>query len=319
MDLEVSTWTRRERLERIASAERDRRAGRKGLAVATLGDGQEWSARVVLALIHLPEEEGSDARSILEATLDDWAAESGLEALSAVNPAEAVVVADTSDVSPPAEAAAMLELMEAAGNTSPFSDISDISDAADVLAEPIAFDELERAFAEAEAQTDEMHDVNTVAARVLMDEPLGLAELSGDAFEAIDGDLGVADAGVVALEDESIYPVAEWETDAASVPLSHESQALHRSHSASSAPAAPSEGISATDVAWMAAATVWPTSYDVDPTEPDDIASAADYAEDLSDQVIERGRPSLAIVIGTLERWLTNLETTKTGRAQRDL
>jgi len=266
VDLEVSRWTRRERLERIASAERDRRAGRRDLAVATLGDGPEWSARVVLALIHLPEEEGSDARTILEATLDDWDAESGLEALSGVEVTEAVVVAETPDVSPPAEAVAFLEPMEAAGNT------SDIPDVADVLAEPIQFDELERAFAEAEAQTDEMHDVNTVAARVLMDEPIGLAELSGDAFEEI---------------------------------------------ATASTPLATLEGISATDDA-LTAATVWPTSYDVDPTESDDIASVADYAEDLADEVIKQGRPSGAIVIGTLERWLTNIGTTKTGRAQRD-
>ena len=268
MDLEVSTWTRRERLERIASAERDRRAGRKDLAVATLGDGPEWLARVVFALIHLPEEEGSDARSILEAILDDWAAESGLEALSGVDVTEAVVVAETLDVSPPAVEVAFLEPMEAAGNT------SDIPAVADVLAEPIEFDELERAFAEAEAQTDEMHDVNTVAARVQMDEPIGLAELSGDALEGI---------------------------------------------AAASTPLAPLEGISATDDAWTTAASVCATSYDVAPAESDDIASVADYVEDPADEVIKQGPPLGAIVIGTLERWLTNLETTKTGRAQRDL
>lgn len=266
MDLEVSRWTRRERLERIASAERDRRAGRKDLAVATLGDGPEWSARVVLALIHLPQEEGADARSILEATLDDWAAESGLDALSGVDVMEAAVVAETPAVLPPAEEVAFLEPTEAEVNT------SDVSAVADVLAEPIEFDELERAFAEAEAQTDEMHDVNTVAARVLMDEPIGFAELSGDAFEDI---------------------------------------------AAASAPSAMLEGISATDDA-LTATTVRPTSYDVDPTEPHEIASVADYAEDPADEVIKKGRPSGTIVIGTLERWLTNLETTKTGRAQGD-
>lgn len=49
---------------------------------------------------------------------------------------------------------------------------------------PIDNDELDRAFAEAEAQTDEMHSANHVAARVLMDEPMGLSELGGDVLES---------------------------------------------------------------------------------------------------------------------------------------
>ncbi len=41
------------------------------------------------------------------------------------------------------------------------------------LDRPIEAGELERAFAEAEAQVDEMHDVNRLAERVLFDEPHG--------------------------------------------------------------------------------------------------------------------------------------------------
>lgn len=54
-----------------------------------------------------------------------------------------------------------------------------------VLDRPIDNAELDRAFAEAEAQTDEMHSADHVAARVLMDEPIGLAELDGDMLSPI--------------------------------------------------------------------------------------------------------------------------------------
>ncbi len=144
--LGVSALTRRKRLARIASAERDRRAGRIELALAVLGGGTEWPARIVLSLAKLAEDEGAETRSILERGLDEWAAEIGLDPL------------DTP-----------------LGQAMPEPGI-DVGE----LDSPIDHDELERAFAEAETQVDEMHDVNSVAARVLQEEPVGLAELSGD-------------------------------------------------------------------------------------------------------------------------------------------
>jgi hypothetical protein len=153
VDPEISSWTRRERLERIAAAERDRRAGRTALARASLGEAVEWPARIVMALLRLPAEEGIQAREILESALDDWAIQSGLAVL---------------DPWPPREAAS--------------------------FAAPIESEELDRAFAQAEVQADEMLDVNRVAEHVLMSVPLDLAEveLSGaDAMGAGDRDGGV--------------------------------------------------------------------------------------------------------------------------------
>lgn len=175
MELEVSTWTRRERLERIASAERDRRRGRPELALASLGASTEWPARVVLALARLPEMEGAETRAILEATLDRWAEESGLEAL------------DVPVVDPYVEADRR--------NTS--------------LDAPIELDELEEAFAHAEAQTDEMLDVNTVAERVLMDEPVGLSEVADERIAAS------IETPTAAAEHESPGPSGPEQTDAA--------------------------------------------------------------------------------------------------------
>ena len=143
MDLGYSVLTRRERLERIGMAERDRRAGRVEVAVAALGKATEWPARAVLALAKLPEFEAAETRLILEEGIDAWAAEVGLE---------------------------------------PFEE--QIVSASPELDSPIDNDELDRAFAEAEAQTDEMHSANHVAARILMDEPIGLAELGGDLLES---------------------------------------------------------------------------------------------------------------------------------------
>jgi hypothetical protein len=54
------------------------------------------------------------------------------------------------------------------------------------LDHPIDHIELERAFDEAEAQTDEMHGANDVAERILMNEPIGLAELDGDALGRVE-------------------------------------------------------------------------------------------------------------------------------------
>ena len=133
-------------------AERDRRAGRIDVAVASLGEATEWPARVVLALARLPESAGDESRRILEEGLEIWAAEVGLDSLD-----EDLDQSEFEDFEP-------------AGAMARGSDLD----------RPIDNLELERAFAEAEAQTDEMHDVNDVAERVLMSESAGLAALSGD-------------------------------------------------------------------------------------------------------------------------------------------
>ena len=54
------------------------------------------------------------------------------------------------------------------------------------LEAPLDSSELDRAFAEAEAEVDSMHGVNDVAERVLMDERVGFAELAGDELAPID-------------------------------------------------------------------------------------------------------------------------------------
>ncbi len=226
MELEPSVLTRRDRLQRIAGAERDRRDGRIELAIASLGEATEWPARVVLALARLAPDEALESRAILEATLDDWARENGLAPLARDedegDESEPLVEVDDDDRAPSeaggvvigeavaADEATVLgtELVAdtASGLGSEFE-----ADAATVLGAPIAAGqgaaldapiavgqgaaldapieafELEHAFAQAEAQVDEMHDVNAVAARVLSDEPTGLTELD-DA-----GDVAAAD------------------------------------------------------------------------------------------------------------------------------
>lgn len=151
MELGRSAWIRRERLERIATAERDRRAGRTALAIAALGEASEWPARAVLALALLPESEGSHARRILEEGLDLWAHESGLPSLA------------------------------------PAPDFENFQLELD---RPIEAGELERAFAEAEAQVDEMHDrgqdVNRVAERVLFDAAFEMADLGGEELDPLE-------------------------------------------------------------------------------------------------------------------------------------
>jgi hypothetical protein len=154
VELGYSSLTRRERLERIAMAERDRRAGRVDVAIAALGEASEWPAMVVLALARLPEFEAAETRQILEEGLDDWASEVGLQ---------------------------------------PFDELPSLPEPEPEpehgLGLPIEHAELERAFDEAEAQTDEMHSANHVAERILMDEPVGLTELEGDPdapFEELD-------------------------------------------------------------------------------------------------------------------------------------
>jgi len=278
VDLGVSALTRRDRLERIASAERDRRAGRVDLAIAVLGEGREWPARVVIALARLPKTEGALSRTILEQSLDDWAAESGLESLS---PAQAIEEAATEkEASETSQASSALDGPDAAWPVeAPTSHSED-------LAAPLEHDELERAFAEAEAQTDEMLDVNEVAQRILADEPLGLAELSEDAFEPIDSGMAHAtepDPGEDALERMTASP---------------------------------------TDAAW-AAPSIWPTgAVDAEADALDglrDEGRSGRRAHDFFDAdpiSSEEEFSSRNAILATLERWLGNLEKGKAGRTR---
>ena len=173
---------RRDRLERIAMAERDRRAGRSEVAVASLGEATEWPARVVLALAKMPADEASDARQILEEGLDLWAEESDLDSLD-----EVLNDPDLETYEP---------VLDASGSD---------------LERPIDNSELERAFDEAEAQVDEMHDVNQVAARVLMDESMDLAAMAGDDLVPV-----AASEDLIGVGDEMLDDV--FGLDAALVP-----------------------------------------------------------------------------------------------------
>lgn len=152
-DKAFAGMARRERLERIAGAERDRRDGRHAMAAAAVGEPNEWPARVVLALTRLVADDVDGARRLLEEGLDRWALDLGLAPLD-------------SPSTPTAAAEGGVAGVDA--------------------------EELDRAFADAEADVEQMVDVNRVAARVLMDEPIDLAELSGEAFEAGDRDGGFA-------------------------------------------------------------------------------------------------------------------------------
>jgi hypothetical protein len=143
-DKGFSGMARRERLERIAGAERDRRDGHHAMAAAAVGEPNEWPARVVLALTRLVADDVDGARRLLEEGLDRWALDLGLEPLD--SPSTATV-------------------------------------AEDGRVDSVDAEELDRAFAEAEADVEQMVDVNRVAARVLMDEPIDLAELSGEPYE----------------------------------------------------------------------------------------------------------------------------------------
>jgi hypothetical protein len=156
MELGRSAWIRRERLERIANAERDRRAGRTALAIASIGEAVEWPARVVLALAELPADEGIRSREILEEGLDLWALESGLPALDEL------------------ELSVGPRIVEPA--------IPAFEEFSIELDRPIESGELERAFEEATAEVEVMHDANRVAERVLFAEPFDLSEVGADAF-----------------------------------------------------------------------------------------------------------------------------------------
>ena len=163
-DLGFAGLTRRERLERIANAERDRRRGSDAVAAAAIGEPNEWPARAVLALTRIDAADAEGARRLLEEGLDRWAREAGLGSLE---PAALLPVVD--------EGTAATPQPEPESATSFFGM---------PLARPLDGFELDRAFELAEAQTDEMLDANRVAERVLMEEPLGLAELSGASFDS---------------------------------------------------------------------------------------------------------------------------------------
>jgi len=160
--LGVSALTRRDRLERIANAERDRRAGLAELAIATIGEPTEWPARAVIALARLSNPE-DETRRVLEEGLDLWARETGLGDLEP-HPTK-------SDEPPQAESS---------DANDPLGLIAHLTSIPPELEAPLDPDELDRAFAEAEAEVDSMHSVNDVAERVLLDEPNVMDSFSHD-------------------------------------------------------------------------------------------------------------------------------------------
>lgn len=218
-----SSLTRRERLERIATAERDRRAGRIELALATIGEPVEWPARAVVAICRLPADE-ADARRVLEEGLDLWAREAGLGDLDADRAASAhpsrSVGADVSEA---------VYLRAATGRPEdqmdPIGLLAHLEqadrDAEASLDAPLDPTELERAFEQAEADVEAMHDVNDVAEQVLMNEAVAdddLAQLAGDELIPVDPEdqapdtLGM-DAAYVAASDPDVAPADEGDAD----------------------------------------------------------------------------------------------------------
>lgn len=284
VQLEVSAWTRRERVERIAAAERDRRAGREALALAALGGASEWPARLVVALAKLPAGEGAETRTLLEATLDDWAAENGLSLAEPVSRAETTETETATEVEAEtgADADVALEVADEdeahAGAETPDSDpFVEADRRAAALDAPIDFDELEQAFAAAEVDPDEMLDVNTVAERVLFEEPLGVD--------------GLEEAGEDAAAARPVLDAAFAEAPIWPEPLDPSFDALPFEQDASDfAGAARAEAAEPESRATRAAA-------------PDDPTGVA-------------GRSSRPVVVATLERWLVNLENQRRRRAR---
>lgn len=250
MELGRSAWIRRERLERIATAERDRRAGRDAVAIAALGEASEWPARAVLALCLLPESEGAHARRILEEGLDQWALESGLESLAPVDPLELSLRIEAPGPMAASPAASMPAPVFEAPPIEPMERAFPVD-----LDRPIEAGELERAFAEAEAQVDEMHDVNRVAESVLFDAPFDGLDLVEEELDPLEES---ARAAIVKARPRPM--------DAASVPT----------------------------------------------------ASASRSASGRRDGDLETvdGRPSRAVVLATLERWMQNLERSRRERTR---
>jgi hypothetical protein len=177
-----ASMTRRERLERIANAERDRRAGLREVAIATIGQPVEWPARVVLALALLDDQDG-EPRRLLEEGLDLWARDAGLGELGELNRSHE----DDADVEGTvAESAEPAEVADAPSNFDPLGFDLAAHPLEDDLESPVDLEELDRAFAEAEADVESMHNVNEVAERVLLDEPVGFDELAGEALTPVD-------------------------------------------------------------------------------------------------------------------------------------
>jgi hypothetical protein len=134
----------------------------------------------------LPEGQGDETRVILEASLDDWAGETGLGSLAGQSidseeiPLGTLANGHQGSSETPSEwnagSETQLEGRPIRPSAPPF--------AGDLTA-PIESFELDAAFAQAEAQVDEMHDVNQVADRVLTDESVGLAELPEEGLENV--------------------------------------------------------------------------------------------------------------------------------------
>jgi hypothetical protein len=220
MELGRSAWIRRERLARIATAERDRRAGRIALAIAALGEASEWPARAVLALALLPESQGSDARRILEEGLDVWAAEAGMPPLDAPDALESSEVPSASQEPDSSDRLNTLDVRALADEQAFDSPPASAFEAFQIeLDRPIEAGELELAFAAAEAQVDEMHDVNRVAEQVLFDGAFELADLAGEELDPLE------ESARLAAADRARRPM-----DAASVP------GMDRSRTIGSAP-----------------------------------------------------------------------------------
>ncbi len=208
MELGRSAWIRRERLERIANAERDRRAGRTALAIAALGEASEWPARAVLALALLPDHEGGHARRVLEDGLDLWAFESGLPPIDEFDEREISV--RQVEAAPPGPAFDEFQIE---------------------LDRPIEAGELERAFAEAEAQVDEMHDVNRLAERVLFDEPHGIAGLLDEELDPLEESAraAVSPAGRRPMDAAAVPPFASSRSERSGESGFGDSHDSHRS------------------------------------------------------------------------------------------
>jgi hypothetical protein len=280
MELGASVLTRRDRLERIASAERDRRSGRIELAVASLGEGSEWPARVVLALARLPEGQGDETRVTLEASLDAWAGEAGLGPLAVESlDSEEIPLATLASDHPgssetPSEWNADSDAQPEARPIRPA-----VPEFAGDLTAPIESFELDAAFAQAEAQVDEMHDVNQLAERVLRDESVGLAELLG---EGLDFDASVPHPRQPELPNQTGAAWAEapvWPTPEAA------------------------EGAQDFDV------------FAIEP-EADGSPGRLDAAHTETSDEPDAGNPSRKVVLSTLDRWLGNLETHSARKAQ---